>query len=738
MITLDNNNKYLSEDILEECFEVGKVNFIDKVVTGNGFTTCFGALNPTMGKVNVLIAPNQSVVKDKEKEHETGKFAPNKNVAFVYEGSGLRGNVKHYQLIVLVADSFVNYAFQLKGNVDKLMVDEYHSVIIQSAFRYKLKKMMHTLQDDFNNIAVSFVTASPLLYSKIDVRINNKYMPKRSLHTSNNVSESIARCTESIKSGRKTLIFAQDSSIVKRILRDSNRSDFRLIAGISFTTTLLSKEIYTLSEHSNIVVCSSAGFEGHSDYSTDADTYIYMNIGNSHNTFLGCNIYQAIGRLREGYRYAEACITNLAGGGFPNKIIDNLDEKINKLIEINDVPIERKQSKGFEFSYSRNMVKAIDLTPYTFFKRDKNVYTIHKYTPAIDVHNETKQIDTRLNLYKDYFKTRNIELIDIDIDITQKRLMSRTTREKRIENIATNIVVNNLQDNLMDFFFKSFNPEDKREYYIKEIGILQEVAFNCGIELDTKYQVLLEYLIHGHYEEIKKVFVDASKRWGVGRDSIRESLKTFDDTTYIYAVDIAISIVFDRFDSNIIGHRDYNKLTMIGIDIIAYVSKALGLAIVEVDVKNCFPRIVYALNGFELPSDFYGKDRKNNKKKVNVALNSFRYDNSKNRSRSRQATDAKIKLSNAGINQRCIDWLMVNHFEDEFKSDFFNFLAYHERCIITAAIEKVRTIDSSVKMYRRHDSFLCFELISYSCLNDFEYLGQGGWFDSYTPPEDLF
>ena len=70
MITLDNNNKYLSEDILEECFEVGKVNFIDKVVTGNGFTTCFGALNPTMGKVNVLIAPNQSVVKDKEKEHD--------------------------------------------------------------------------------------------------------------------------------------------------------------------------------------------------------------------------------------------------------------------------------------------------------------------------------------------------------------------------------------------------------------------------------------------------------------------------------------------------------------------------------------------------------------------------------------------------------------------------------------------------------------------------------------------
>ena len=337
MIILENKNKYLELDVIEKCFAKGSVNYVDKVVTGNGFTTGFAMLNPSIGKCNVLIAPNQSVVKDKQKEHASGKFAPNKNVAFVYEGSGLRGNVKNYQLIVLVADSFVNYAFQLKGNVDKLMVDEYHSVIIQSAFRYKLKKMMYTLQDDFQDIAVSFVTASPLLYSKIDIRIVNKYMSKRTLYTSNNIEESIKRCVESIKTGRKVLIFAQDSSIVKRILRDSQRNDFKLLAGISFTTTLLSKEVFRLNEDSNIVICSSAAFEGHSDYSVNGDTYLYMNLGNSHNTFLGCNIYQAIGRLREGYRYAEACIANLAGGGFPNKSIANLNEKIDALINISFV-----------------------------------------------------------------------------------------------------------------------------------------------------------------------------------------------------------------------------------------------------------------------------------------------------------------------------------------------------------------------------------------------------------------
>ena len=738
MKILKNKNKYLDLEVIEGCFETGKMIFCDKVVTGNGFTTGFGMLTPSFGKVNVLIAPNQSIVKDKQREHAQGKFAPNKNVAFVYEGSGLRGKVQSYQLIVLVADSFVNYAFQLKGNVDKLMVDEYHSVIIQSAFRYKLKKMMYTLQDDFKDIAISFVTASPLLYSKIDVRIVNTYMDKRVLHTSNNIEESIKRCVESIESGRKVMIFAQDSSIIKRILRDAQRNDFKLIAGISFTTTLLSKEVFRLNEDSNIVICSSAGFEGHSDYSDNGDTYIYMNLGNAHNTFLGCNIYQAIGRLRNGFKYAEACVTNLAGGGFPNKIITDLDAKINKLIEIDDIPIEKKQSKGFEFYYRRNKVTGMELIPYIYYKRDKNIYTIHKYDSAIDVHNETKQIDTRLSLYSEYFKVRCIDLIDIDIDISQKRLMSRTRREQRVINVVENVTGNNLQENFMDFFFKAFNPENKREYYINEIDIMQEAAFNCGIEIDNKYEVLKQYLINGYEKEIKEIFVASKKKNGYGRDKIRHELLSFDDITYPLTVDIAVGIIFDRFDSNIVGHRDYNKLTMIGISLIEFVASKLGLCMVEVDIKNCFPRIVYALNGLELPIDFYGIDRSKNKKRINSALNMFRYDVIKNRTQSKQATDSRLLLSKATIDERCVNWLMSNHFLNAFRGDFFNFLAYHERCIIGAAIEKMRITEPNAMMYRRHDSFIAFTDISYSCLNDFEYLGYEGWFDSYTPSEDDF
>ena len=96
MKILQNENKYLSEDVINECFEKGKIQYIDKVVTGNGFTTGFGYLKPAFRKVNVLIAPNQSIVKDKEQEFKQGKFAPSKRCAFVYEGSGLRGSALDY------------------------------------------------------------------------------------------------------------------------------------------------------------------------------------------------------------------------------------------------------------------------------------------------------------------------------------------------------------------------------------------------------------------------------------------------------------------------------------------------------------------------------------------------------------------------------------------------------------------------------------------------------------------
>ena len=91
------------------------------------------------------------------------------------------------------------------------MVDEFHSVIIQSPFRSSLRKLLYSLENDFKEAAIAFVTASPLLYSKIDIQIENKYMVERTLNVSSELKESIVRCVNSINTGKKTLIFTQDA-----------------------------------------------------------------------------------------------------------------------------------------------------------------------------------------------------------------------------------------------------------------------------------------------------------------------------------------------------------------------------------------------------------------------------------------------------------------------------------------------------------------------------------------------
>lgn len=732
MRKLINKNEYLTTDLIAQCFEKGKVNYVDKVVTGNGFTTGFADLRAEFGKVNVLIAPNQSVIKDKEAEHKNGTFANGKRVAFVYEGQGLKGSLTNYDLIVLVSDSFVNYSYILKGNVTYLMVDEFHSAIIQSSFRYKLKKMIFTIDENFKDCAVSFVTASPLLFSNITIQIENHYTFEKDLHTSNDLNESILRCAAAIKRGKRVLLFTQDAAIVKRILKEAQRNDFKLIAGISFTTTLLSKECYTLNNYSNIIIASSAGFEGWSDYSIDGEVFIYMNLGNSQNTFLGANIYQAIGRLRKGYKYAEICITEIGGGGFPNRNISDLNEKIDKLINIDNVSIERKQSNNYFFTYKGNKVMAQDLSQFIYYKRDKEKYKILKYKHANNVHDEINKIDTRLKVYTEYFKTRKVNLVNIDIDISKKRITSRIKREQRVFNICQNITENNLQENFKDFFFKSQNPENKIKYYIEEIETMQEAAYNLGISIPDNYETLKNYFLEGgHYEELKALMIKLKKEWGESARDIREAVKSFDETIFEYSLDVAIGIMMEEFKPNHVAHRDYNKLTLIGIDLIEFIAGKLGKPLIEIDIKNCFPRIVYALNGLELPKDFYGVNRQKNKIKVNVSLNSFGLDRTKKGSESRQKADAKRKLKRAGLDPICIEWLIDKHFNNKFKGDFFNFLAYHEKCLISSARQMLEVYNPNVKMYRRHDSLVCFEQINYSALNAFEFLGFKGWFNNY-------
>jgi len=735
--TLINNNKYLSTDLIEECFENGKVHFVDKILTGNGFSHGFSLLKPKIGKVNILIAPNQSVVKDKQKEFETGNFGfPGCKAAFVYEGNGLKGHAKNFDLIVIVSDSFVNFSWKIEGITDKIMVDEYHSTMIQSSFRYKLKQMFSVLNDKFKDVALSFVTASPTLLSKTTIKIINKYIDEKELKITNNQKNSIQRCVDSIHSGKTTFIFCQDATIIKTLLQKAKLNEFNLIAGTSFTTTILTKSKYKLNENSNVLIGSSASFEGWSSQAINGNVFMFMNIANKHTTFLGCNIYQSIGRLRKGFNYAEVCVTNLNGGGFKNNSINNLVGKVEKFISIPEA-VEKKQSKKYEFYYKGEKVKSIELMEFIYFKRNESKYIIERFEPAFLIHNEIQKIDEKLNVYKDFFEERKIKMIYIDSDITKKRLTSRTKTEVRIENIIHNITVNKKEDLFFDFFFKVKPKENFLDYYLKELTILLTVAKGINKDLDDKYFKLLEFYNNGGYNnELKDLFVEAKKEKGEGREKIRQKLSDFDDNEFIWCLEVAFGIVFERFDPYYVGHRNYNKLTSINLKLIYFIAEKLGVNCVEIDIKNAFPRIVYALNGLTLPNTFYdveGVERSKQKFIVNMTLNSFRYKQNNNRPKSQIKAESINRLKKCNFNEQTIQWLIDNFFEAEYKGDFFNYIAYHEKRIIKELTELILSYNLSKEysIFRRHDSVLIFtnDNLNFKNLFELKYLEITGWID---------
>ena len=751
MKNLYNKQEYLTQDLIEQCFEQGKINYVDKVVTGNGFTYGFGNIHPNDGLVNVLVAPNQSIVKDKQNDYKAGEFAQGLRCAFVYEGSPLFAEIHSLDLIVIVADSFNNNIKHLKGNVDKLMVDEFHSVIIQSSFRKQLKKLQSILKNDFKHSSIAFVTASPLLDWDMDIKIHNVGMVARDLHITDNFKLSVNRCVESIADGGRTIIFSNSAAVIIKILNQANINTFKLIGGERMTMSLLSRGIWNLDDNSNVVVCSSAGFEGWSDYSLNGSSYIFMNPKSKHESYLGCNIYQAIGRLRKGHKYAELCVLDVEPTGF-NKIsiIDSLEDKIKVFMEAED-SVEKKDAKGYEFWYkpTRQNINAKEIKDYIIFGWDEHKMTMEKYSQGVTIHNERKKIKPNMNIYKEYFNERFVSFIDLDEERSHKGVGNKSNKKLRPTYIATNLKENKLEDTLDDYFFNTipFKGEDNKEtyakeiaaYYIAEIDAKRETLSLLGEVLDERLENLYTFFTEhtGYYKELLTIVKDKidnrtdehGQPWT--KTKKREYIKGWKLEAFPNTLLAAVGMTLNYVQHNWVASRDYNVFTTIAMPEITYVASKLGLKVMEVDIKNCFPRILYAMSGLNLPIDFYGANdsgRTDRKIRANVVINNFRYNDSSNVSKTKQKYEQKTKLTKAGYDEVVVDYLLEHFFDSEYKADVFNFLAFHEASVIRMAVDKMIRRDKEATFFRRHDSFIVFQELGHKTLDKFEYKGTSGWF----------
>ena len=194
-------------------------------------------------------------------------------------------------------------------------------------------------------------------------------------------------------------------------------------------------------------------------------------------------------------------------------------------------------------------------------------------------------------------------------------------------------------------------------------------------------------------------------------------------------------------NSNYVANRDYNVSVMTSLSSFIHIADIMQRKTTEIDVRTAYPRILYALNGINLPTDFYGEHKKN-KLLINKYVNKFWYNDKSNTPKRIQLKNATNRLENVNINKSIIQFLTDKFFESKYTGDLFNFMTFHERKIISKLKMQLADFDE-FGSFRRHDSRIYIDLqnnidtnINF-ILQDFEYLGVKGWFKNEVKKDKI-
>ena len=304
-------SKYLPENIVQKCFIAGQHTLTDKTDTGNGFTTAF-LKSKTEGKVNIIIVPNTKVVESKQKSYDlNGRI----KIGFIY-GSEFsdRLNFEDYDVLMFVVDSFLNYIEKIESNrnlIDKILIDECHSMIIQSPFRHRLIGFQKYITETFPNKSIVSVTATPMLFQKVDIKLTRVKITEQIVNISTNQTNTLKRLKTALENDEKCIVALQDA----RILKQLTDSEGILTANVKVGKRMFEKIVecvkVKVSLNSNLTVISSAGFEGFDVDNGINKVFIFEDRAFDYQTFFTQNIIQVKGRSRMGVCYIAVSYTHL-------------------------------------------------------------------------------------------------------------------------------------------------------------------------------------------------------------------------------------------------------------------------------------------------------------------------------------------------------------------------------------------------------------------------------------------
>jgi hypothetical protein len=737
-----NEHKYLLPSLVKKCFVPSKFTFVDKGKCGNGFSSCVMDLMPSAPKKNtIIIMPNRQVILDKQKDHSEKSHLRKNRIGFIYGESenGLYHSDKvdfdKYDVLLFVADSFINNIDLIKSHshkIERILIDEAHSTLIQSVYREKLKGFIPLVKSSFPAAAIVAVTATPLLSQRADIVIKNTLIEQRVINISENQKECFLRAKALIDAGENVIVATNSAAIASRFkINGVLNANFKI--GKTFRGSLVELCEVIQNDDSNLTILSSSGFEGFDIKNKKNHVFIFEDRSNDFETYFPANIIQIIGRSREGTNSIWWCRNTHSKG----RTDYTINKVLNQLLS-RKIPIEKKVSaKNYALLQKFTSPSKSKLLKEGQFllEFDKTKWQLYKETVLSDNCGFAK--------HNDFFKSRGFILNTINEGSSRfgKLNLSDAKKEKNIEvnrgyikanNVYVGIYCKIITDKALKTAKRHLKQYIRRKYW-EHGNITENYTNNERVALDILSNESL-------FNSLKKEIVSNYRKYkrkkeGSATKSYTEKVAKLEENIHSILIRLVLMFVNDKVSlpKKERAWRDYSLLTETSIKVIEFVANTFYRKIIEIDITSCNPRILYAICGLMLPRGFYGLNKKN-KRAINTLLNTLWYDD-----RVRTKSDLKKQKENKitalryyGFDERVIKFL-IDKFFDNDKSALFNFCAYHEKRIIENLRENIKTSippNDKIGLVRRHDSIIVMGEYQppEDMLKDFEYLGVKGWF----------
>jgi len=629
---------------------------------------------------------------------------------------------------------------QISYKIDKVLIDESHTVEKDSLYRYNLidfeSKVKSICNDSLTSIVT--VTASPNLYSKVDIVIDNEGIKESTINVSKDREKALKRIKNDIKNNENIVVFTNSTTVIYHLRNYKNELEANFVIGESLTRNLT--ELFTIipNKQSNLTIVSSRGFEGFDIYKKDAKIYFFEDRANEFETFFLSNLYQAINRVRNGAKYIEYNRLELSDSR--KQDFKNIDIEVENFI--NDSSISASEKQRTEYKKYKKFV--------IFQQDDAGAFTVKKNEVAIQLYKETLLYDKSFPApeFEPFLNARKIKINLIsDVNNRINKKVKASVKEKNLLNNSKlidelNLFGENYILEVKDLHSIMFGKptHENRELYLKHFKTyLRRKNYKGDRTLTEREKIALNLLKDvKKYNNLVSKVTRAYDNRSIDKYGLKASApyrETFKNKSYNVVCKLILMFVNNRIGlpSKWIANRNYNLLTEIGVNELKIVGDIFNVKVSEIDIQKCFSRVLYGINGIALPSDFYGIN-KENKLTINVFLNDFFYKSELTSEKKLQKNNAIIKFRKLGFNEVVIKYLIDNFFECAFRGDLFNKLSFYEKKIISEVKELCKDKNNS-GVIRRHDSIIVFDnKEDLTFLNDCEFLNVKGWFNVKEVP----